>query len=179
MRLPFSYGLPILRRDFRLRRILAVRIWLLPPICFIGCVIGSREEHLCLGYVMCLVHQMFVSEVDQLWPWGISTHQMFVSEVGLLWSHGLWFGLVWGSIRLWFLKWIPFLFVGWDPSDFWFLEWIPWLFMVDLVWDPSEFGFWSGSHWCRRQNLLLLISFQHEGVCEAWTPGSWLPWWTI
>ncbi len=28
MRLPFSYGLPVLRRDFRLRRILAVRIWL-------------------------------------------------------------------------------------------------------------------------------------------------------
>ena len=136
--------------------------------CFIGCVIESREEHLCfwrgpLGLVM--THQMFFLRwficVPMVWGWvWLRIHQSF-----------------------WFLKWTLsfglFEFVGWDPSDFWFLKWISWLFMVDFVREPSEFGFWGGSHWCCRQNLRLLISFQHEGVCEAWTPGSWLPWWTI
>jgi hypothetical protein len=48
------------------------------------------------------------------------------------------------------------LLVCWDSSDFWFLKWIPKVFMVDF----------ELNH-CRRQNLLLLIRFQHEGVCEA------------
>ena len=41
------------------------------------------------------------------------------------------------------------------------------LFFVDIVWDPSEVCVCGGSCWCRRRNLLLLIRFQHEGVCEA------------
>ena len=134
-----------------------------PPICWIGCVIGSREEHLCLVYVMCLVHQ-------------ISFLKWATCDIGVFWCK---------SIRFWFLNWTYLI-----P---WFVVWFGFglgihqtlvsevdpLFMVDFVWDPSEFDFWCGSRWCRRQNLLLLIRFQHEGVCEAWTPGSWLPWWTI
>ncbi len=123
------------------------------------------------GYVICLVHDLF--------------------EVDLLWTLGLvltcWVNLEWRSIRLWFLKWTfcdpmvcSFGFVWfWGSIRLWFLMGIPWMFMVDVVWYPSEIEFWGGSRWCCRQNLLLLIRFQHEGVCEAWTPGSWLPWWTI
>jgi hypothetical protein len=48
------------------------------------------------------------------------------------------------------------LLVGWDPLDFWFLRWIPDVFMVDFELNR-----------CRHQNLLVLIRFQHEGVCEA------------
>jgi len=51
MRLSLYYGLPFLRRDFCLRRILAVRIWR-NLLFLIGCVIGSREEHLCLVHVL-------------------------------------------------------------------------------------------------------------------------------
>ena len=91
MRLRFSYGLPVLRRDFRLRRILAVRIWL-NLLFLIGCVIGSREEHLCK------VHVLFWSSdvVFLMWTkWTccfveVELCQILVSEVLL--GGGLWFG---------------------------------------------------------------------------------------
>ncbi len=48
--------------------------------CFIGCVIESREEHLCCGmsYVWSIIF-----ELDQLWTLEfVLTYQMFISEVG-------------------------------------------------------------------------------------------------
>ena len=187
MRLSLYYGLPFLRRDFCLRRILAVRIWR-NLLFLIGCVIGSREEHLCLvhvcfGFQMCVrCCQPFVAELAS----GISDvdpngHVVRLSFVGCCHpfvaeaASFVWFGFFSQFCGIW--DW-P-LFVGWDPSDFWFLKWIP-CSLLTLFWIHQTFCFWNGA-WkrCRRQNLLLLIRFQHEGVCEAWTPGSWLPWWTI
>ncbi len=89
MRLPFSYGLPVLRRDFRLRRILAVRIWL--------CLL--------LFYRMCNRIQGR-TPVFLKWTFGISYDP---SDVccwgGSFGSHGLWLGCWLGSFRLlWFLK---------------------------------------------------------------------------
>ncbi len=121
MRLLFRYGLPVLRRDFRLRRILAVRIWLY-LLFLIGCVIGSREEHLCLVHV-------FSDPSDVLFL------------VWTKWTLGL---LRLSSIRFWLLRWSSFVilcFVVWVfirflvsevdhglrcgyPPDLWFLIWI-------------------------------------------------------
>ena len=136
------------------------------------------------GSCLVLIHQTFVADVDQI---DIRIVCRDPSDAGvwggfvILW---LWFGF---SSDCWFLKWT--MIGDWSEFDLWsksFVEIhqilvseVDLLFFVDIVWDPSEFCFWSGSWWCRPQNLLLLIRFQHEGVCEAWTPGSWLPWWTI
>ncbi len=78
MRLLFIYGLPVLRRDIRLRRILAVRIWL--------CLL--------LFYRMCNRIQgrtpVFVK-----WTFGISYDPSdVVSEVVHLCSHGLTLGVI-------------------------------------------------------------------------------------
>jgi len=170
MRLSFYYGLPFLRRDFRLRRILAVRIWR-NLLCLIGCVIGSREEHLCLVHVL-MVFRCVLDAVSLFCCW---------SSVWCIWCGPKWTCC---EVELCSGSWLGFSqFCGiWDWP--WFVEIhqiseVDLLFFVDIVWDPSEVCFCGGSCWCRRRNLLLLIRFQHEGVCEAWTPGSWLPWWTI
>ncbi len=118
MRLSLIYGLPVLRRDFRLRRILAVRIWL-NLLFLIGCVIGSREEHLCLVHVLfwssdvvflmwtkwtcCFVEvelcQILVSEVEL----GCGLMVVVFSQILGIWS-GPWFEM-WVCNRVWFLKW--------------------------------------------------------------------------
>jgi hypothetical protein len=78
MRLRFSYGLPVLRRDFRLRRILAVRIWL--------CLL--------LFYRMCNRIQGR-TPVFLKWTFGISYDPSdVVSEVVHLCSHGLRLGVI-------------------------------------------------------------------------------------
>ena len=171
---------------FCLRRILAVRIWR-NLLFLIGCVIGSREEHLCLvhvlfwssGIVGCC--QLFVTEaasdvsdVDQMDMRFAEFElcQILVSEVEL--GTGL-YGCGFVSV-LWYLRWTMVWDVGVRQS---LVSEVDPLFFVDIVWDPSEVCCWGGSCWCRRRNLLLLIRFQHEGVCEAWSVGSWLPWWTI
>ncbi len=117
---------------FSLRRILVVRIWH-DLLCFIGYVNRSREEHLWLWLILVLIHQMFVSEVDQFSP------------LVLVW-------MCFRSIRCWFLMWILCIVIVW------------------LICSWTIFGL--------LQNLLW-IRFQHEGNCEAWTPGLWLPWWII
>jgi hypothetical protein len=55
-----------------------------------------------------------------------------------------------GSVSVWCLVGIPQTFF------FLFLRWIPDVFIVDFELNR-----------CRRLNLLLLIRFQQEGVCEA------------
>jgi len=111
MRLSLYYGLPFLRRDFCLRRILAVRIWR-NLLFLIGCVIGSREEHLCLVHVLmvfrCVLDavSLFVCEaasvVSDVDPNG---HVVRLSFYG------------WGFLSvLWYLR---LTMVCWDPSDFW------------------------------------------------------------
>ena len=83
------------------------------------------------------------------------------------------------SVRFWFLRCSSVVVYGWVfLSVLWYLRLtmfveihqisdVDLLFFVDIVWDPSEVCFCGGSCWCRRRNLLLLIRFQHEGVCEA------------
>ena len=83
------------------------------------------------------------------------------------------------SVRFWFLKCSSVVVYGWVfLSVLWYLRLtmfveihqiseVDLLFFVDIVWDPSEVCCWGGSCWCHRRNLLLLIRFQHEGVCEA------------
>ncbi len=139
----------------------------------IGCVIGSREEHLCLVHVLFWSIRCLVSDVDQMDIRIVELHRTLVSEVDLVCDPLV---VVWVFIRFWFLKWTLIWDVGVQQT---FVSEVDPLFFVDIGWDLSEFCFWSGSCWCRRQNLLLLIRFQHEGVCEAWSFGSWLPWWTI
>ena len=83
MRLSLFYGLPFLRRDFRLRRILAVRIWLLPPIPDRMC---NRIQGRTPVFGLCLlIHQMFVSDVDQMdiRIVEVELHQILVAEVEL------------------------------------------------------------------------------------------------
>ena len=91
--------------------------------CFIGCVIESREEHLCfwsgpLGLVM--TRQMLFLRWSFVFPW---------FEVGCDWD--------WGSIRLWFLKWI--------------------LLFDLLVGIHQTFGFWNGSLKCSWLTLKWII----------------------
>ena len=82
-------------------------------------------------------------------------------------------------VRFWFPRCCSVVVYGWVfLSVLWYLRLtmfveihqiseVDLLFFVDIVWDPSEVCFCGGSCWCRRRNLLLLIRFQHEGVCEA------------
>ncbi len=182
MRLSLYCGLPFLRRDLSLRRVLAVRIWR-DLLFLIGCVIESREEHLCLVHVLfwssdvcwMLSAACYWSSIWFLmwieWTCGeVELCQSLVSEVEL--GSGLMVGFfsqfcgIWDGP--WFVEIYQILVSEVDLCSF-----------DDIVWDPSEVCCWGGSCWCRRRNLLLLIRFQHGGVCEAWTPGSWLPWWTI
>ena len=128
MRLRFSYGLPVLRRDFRLRRILAVRIWL--------CLL--------LFYRMCNRIQGR-TPVFLTWTVGISYDPSdVVSEVDHLCSHGLSvieLGLSWGSIRLWLLRWTRLLV----------------LCLILVVGIHQTFGFWNGSLKCSWLTLKWII----------------------
>ena len=128
MRLSLYYGLPILRRDFCLRRILAVRIWR-NLLFLIGCVIGSREEHLCLVHVL-----FWCSDV-------VGCCQPFVTEAAseTKWTCGV---LRLSSVRGWFLRWSSVV-----------VMWL-WFFLLSFVVSEmdhglrcgcaTEFGFWSG-----------------------------------
>ena len=124
MRLRFSYGLPVLRRDFRLRRILAVRIWLCLLLFYRMCnrIQGRTPVFLRgpLGIVM--THQMLFLRwficVPMVWRW-------------------VWLSWDWGSIRLWFLKWI--------------------LLFDLLVGIHQTFGFWNGSLKCSWLTLKWII----------------------
>ncbi len=172
MRLPFSYGLPILRRDFRLRRILAVRIWLYLLLLYRMC---NRVQGRTPVFMSCVWSINFWSGPIVTLGFWLKTHQICFLKWTFLIS---WF---WVMVLSWVLgihqtvvsevDLAPVLLVCWlvgIHQIFWFLKWIPEMFMVDFELNQ-----------CRRPNLLLLIRFQHEGVCEAWTPGSWLPWWII
>ena len=132
MRLRFSYGLPVLRRDFRLRRILAVRIWLCLLLFYRMCnrIQGRTPVFLRgpLGIVM--THQMLFLRwficVPMVWGWvwlGLRIHQTSVSEMD---------PVVW--------------FVGWDPSDFWFWNGslkCSWLTLKWIIVVVRTFSCWS------------------------------------
>ena len=101
---------------------------------------------------------------DQMDMWCVEVElcQRLVSEVELGSGHMV---VVFCSV-LWYLRWTMVWDVGVRQS---LVSEVDPLFFVDIVWDPSEVCCWGGSCWCRRRNLLLLIRFQHEGVCEAWS----------
>ena len=90
MRLRFSYGLPVLRRDFRLRRILAVRIWLCLLLFYRMCnrIQGRTPVFLKWTFGISYDPSDVVSEVvicvPMVWSWvclGLRIHQTLVSEM--------------------------------------------------------------------------------------------------
>ena len=83
------------------------------------------------------------------------------------------------SVRFWFLRWNSVVVYGWVFLSFVVSEIDHSLFeihqisevdlcsLLTLFWIHRRFCVCGGSCWCRRRNLLLLIRFQYEGVCEA------------
>ena len=158
MRLSLYYGLPFLRRDFCLRRILAVRIWR-NLLFLIGCVIGSREEHLCLVHVLCWSSDVCLM-LSAVCYW---------SSVWCLWCEPKW---TCSEVeRCWMLSTI----CCWSSILFWGL-WFGFSlsFVVSeidhclLVGIHQIFGFWNGSFKCS----LLTLLWIHQTFVSEMDPGS-------
>ncbi len=144
MRLPFSYGLPILRRDFCLRRILAVRIWF----------------YLLLLYRMC---NRIQGRTPVFWVCHLFSPSLF-----LKWTNcGHWYWL-W-PIRCLFLRWVMFL--SEDPLDLGFWNGpfvIPWFVGFFWIWCWGIirlFGFWSGFLKCSWLTLNWIVVIVRTFSC--------------
>ncbi len=135
----------------------------------------------CCGMLSAVCYWSSIWDQMDMWCVEVELYQRLVSEVELGSGHMV---VVFCSV-LWYLRWT----MVWDVDiladfDVWnesFVEIhqilvseVDLLFFVDIGWDPSEVCCWGGSCWCRRRNLLLLIRFQQEVVCEAWSL-----WWVM
>ena len=134
MRLRFSYGLPVLRRDFRLRRILAVRIWLCLLLFYRMCnrIQGRTPVFLTWTFGISYDPSDVVSEVVSLFPW-------------------FEFGCDWGSIRLWFLNWFLVVCYSDAVNRLLLKQHLCW-FGID-----QTLGFWNASLKCSWLTLKWII----------------------
>ena len=174
MRLSLYCGLPFLRRDLSLRRVLAVRIWR-DLLFLIGCVIESREEHLCLVHVLfwssdvcwMLSAVCYWSSIWCFWC-GPDGHVVLLSlsSVG---GYGLFLSFVVSEMDHGLLRSIRFGFLRWICCSLLTLFWI----RQRCVTEVDLAGVVVGTFSCW-SDFSMRASVKHD-LCG----GSWLPWWTI